>query len=215
MSFIKQEELHAFEEYVKNNISEQAYKDVIEGWIKGIYDGYDHTNTPPDINEMKLIIKLHKKWKEGGSAIWLTISPDHLKNPLKYHSIKLDQLSNFCLKWFNEKRYSYYSWVIEVGKNKEDPHLHVHALVQLKHKSMAKNHARDLKNYWERKLSHTLKGKDYYSQNVTGIYRDDKLEYMTDSAKGSHENYIENPFDDERMKRCRNSTFRKTAGELC
>lgn len=211
---IDQKELHDFEKWIKDNISEDAYKNVVEKWIKGIYEGYNHANPPPDMVEMRLLTKLHKRWKEGRNAIWITLSPDHLKNPLKYHSIKLDQLSNFCLKWFNEKRYSYYSWVIEVGKNKEDPHLHVHALVQLKHKSMAKNHARDLKTYWERKLSHTLKGKDYYSQTVTGIYRDDKLEYMTNSAKGSHENYIENPFDDERMKRCRNSTFHKTAGEL-
>ena len=211
---IDQKELHDFEKYVKEKISEQAYKDVVEGWIKGIYDGYDHTNPPPDINKMKILTKLHKQWKKGSDAIWITISPDHLKNPLKYSPLNVDRVSEFCLKWFSDKRYSFYSYVIEAGENRDDPHLHVHALVQLKHKSMAKNHARELKTFWKKKTFNTLKGKDYHSKNVSGIYREDKLDYMNNHAKGSHENFIDNPFEDERMEKCRCEIYKKQKGEL-
>lgn len=211
---IQQKELHDFEAYIKENVSEQIYLDVIENWIKGMYEGYNHTNPPPDIIEMKLITKLHKRWKKGNDALWLTISPDHLKNPLKFTARNLDNVSEFCRKWFTDKRYSFYHYVIEAGENKEDPHLHVHALVQLKHKSMAKNHARDLKGFWGKKTFNKLKGKDYYSQNVNGIYRSDKLDYMDNHAKGSHENYIDNPFDDDRMENCRADRYTHTKGEL-
>ena len=216
---IPQEELHAFEKWIKDNISETAYKDVVEGWIKGIYDGYDHSNPPPDMAEMRLLIKLHKRFKNGNDAIWLTISPDHLKNPLKFTYRNLDKVAEFCLKWFTDKRYSFYHYVIEAGENKDDPHLHVHALVQLKHKSMAKNHARDLKKYWLTKVCNGrdelgLKGKDYYSQNVNGLYKADKEEYMSQHTKGSHENYIEDPFKDARMDKCRMSIYTRIGGEL-
>ena len=210
---IDQNELHDFEKWVKENVSEQVYKDVIEGWIDGIYNGFNHSNLI-DVNEMKMIIKLHKRWKKGSDAIWLTISPDHLKNPLKYNSKNMDRVSEFCTKWFTDKRYGFYHYVIEAGENKDDPHLHVHALVQIKHKSMAKNHARDLKKYWSKKTYNTLKGKDYYSTNVSGIYRQDKLDYMDNHAKGSHENFITDPFDDERLDKCRMSIYTRTGGEL-
>ena len=212
---IDQNELHAFEKYVKDNISEQAYLDLVEGWIKGIYDGYNSLNPPPDMKEMKLLTKLHKKWKNGSDAIWITIAPDKLNNPLEFNSRNMDHVSEFCMKWFDMKRYSYYNYVIELGGNIDEPFIHVHAVVQLRHKNMSKNHARDLKKYWERKTFHTLKGKDYYSKNISGIYLNDKLEYMTDnSAKGSHENFITNPYDDKRLEKCRTDTYKGQKGEL-
>lgn len=211
---IDQKELHDFELWIKDNVTSNAYRDIVEKWIKGIYDGYDHSNPPPDMVEMKLLTKLHQRWKRGNDAIWLTISPDHLKNPLKFNARNLDNVSQFCLKWFSNKRYSFYHYVIEAGENKKDPHLHVHALVQLKWKKHGKNHARDLKKYWEKKTYNKLKGKDYYSKNVSGIYRDDKLDYMNNHTKGSHENFINDPFDDPRMIKCQNNTYTATGGEL-
>lgn len=191
---IDQKELHDFEKWLKDKVSDQIYLDLIERWIDGIYNGYNHMNPPPDIPTMKLITKLHKKWKDGDMAVWITISPDHLKNPIKFSKFNLKRVSEFCEKWFCKQRYSYYSYVIEVGKNEDDPHIHIHALVQFANKSMAKNHARDLKNYWSAKMCHTLKGKDYLSKNVSGIYRNDKLQYMKNCAKGSHENYCADPY---------------------
>lgn len=207
---IAQEELHDFEEYVKKKVSENIYKDLINPWIDGIYNGYNHMNPPPDFAGMRLITKLHKKWKEGDRAVWITISPDHLKNPLKYNKLNLKRLSEFCIKWFTDKRYSFYHYVIETGKDKEDPHLHVHALVQFKHKAFSKNHAREIRAYWKKKMFHTLLPKDYYSVNVSGTYRDDKLEYMVNSAKGSHENWCQDPYEYEDIE----GIYTRTRGEL-
>jgi hypothetical protein len=144
---------------------------------------------------MKLLVKLHKKWKNGNDAVWITISPDHLKNHLPFNARNLNRVKEFCIKWFDPKRYSFYHWVIEAGENQDDPHLHVHALVQFRHKSFAKNHARDLKKYWAKKTFNNLKGKDYYSQNVSGQYLTDKLDYCKQCTKGSHENFCTDPFE--------------------
>lgn len=191
---IPQEELHDFEKWVKEQVSEQFYKDIIEHWIHGIYNGFDHTHLPPDMTAMKIITKLHKKWKEGSPAIWITIAPDKLKNEYKFSKSQLRKVGEFCSQWFSPKRYNFYSYVIEVGKDPKNPFIHVHALVQIKHKKTVKNHARDLKNYWERKTCHRLKGDSYYSKNISGIYLDDKLQYMKNCAKGSHENFTPDPF---------------------
>lgn len=209
-----QKDLHDFEKWVKGQVSEAIYKDVIERWIEGIYTGFNHSNPPPDMQEMRIITKLHKRWKQGNDAIWITIAPDKLKNPIKYTARNMDNISDFCRKWFTDKRYSFYHYVIEVGGNKDEPFPHVHALVQLRHKSMSKNHARDLKKYWARKTFNTLKGKDYYSQNVSGLYRDDKLQYMNDCTKGSHENFIADWYEDERMDKCLTNRYTHTKGEL-
>ena len=99
-------------------------------------------------------------------------------------------LTDWCKKWFNDKRYSFYQYVIECGKNEEDPHLHIHCLIRLKHKKQGKNHSRDLKKFWAKYFPNSqLVGKDYYSTNVSGQYFYDKQQYFIDSEKGDHENF--------------------------
>lgn len=208
---IPQNELHDFEKYCKETYPDsKIILDLLEHYIHGIYNGFTHDHPHLSFEEMKLIVKLHKKFKNGNDAIWITLSPDHLKNPLPFNVRNLQRVKDFCMKWFDSKRYSFYHWVIESGENKDDPHLHVHALVQFRHRSTAKNHARDLKNYWSKKVFNDLKGSDYYSQNVSGIYQKDKLDYMNNHAKGSHENFCEDPFDYLDTE----GIYHRTAGKL-
>lgn len=121
---------------------------------------------------------------------YITLSPDHILRKIPYNEENLNLLSDWCKKWFNDKRYSFYQYVVECGKDEENPHLHVHCLVRLKHKKQGKNHSRDLKKFWAKYFPNSqLIGKDYYSKNVSGQYFFDKQQYFIDSEKGDHENF--------------------------
>lgn len=203
------QQLLEFMQYVKDKVSENIYNDVFIPFQKGMLNGWDHTNLYPPNGELRVIGKYIRKWRDGEQAVWITISPDHLKNPLKYSKLNCKRISEFAIRWFSLKRYHFYSYVIESGENKDDPHIHIHALVQIR-KAFRDNHARDLKKFWEKRVFHTLKGKDYFSKNVSGIYRNDKLQYMENCAKGSHENFCDDIFELLDIE----GTATKTRGEL-
>lgn len=191
-----QSELHAFEAWcLKQYPDSLLMRELLEHYIHGVYNGFTHDHPHLDIKEMRLLTKLHSKWKNGNDAVWITISPDHIHNHFEYNKLNLQRVDKFCRKWFDPKRYSYYSYVIEVGSNPDKPHLHVHALVQFTHKSVAKNHARELRTYWHNTTLNKLGPKDYLSKNISGTYVNDKLDYMKQSAKGSHENFVQDPFE--------------------
>lgn len=121
---------------------------------------------------------------------YITLSPDHNLRKIDYTENNIKLLSEWCKKWFTEKRYSFYQYVVECGKDSDDPHLHVHALVRLKHKKSGKNHSRDLKKFWAKYFPNSqLIGNDYYSKNVSGQYFYDKQQYFIDTEKGDHENF--------------------------
>lgn len=123
---------------------------------------------------------------------FITLSPDHIERKIPYTPENIQLLKDWCRKWFSDKRYSYYNYVVEAGENENDPHLHVHALILLKHKKQGKNHARDLRNFWNKYFpSSKLVGNDYHSKNVSGQFFFDKLEYFNNSEKGSHENFCD------------------------
>lgn len=123
---------------------------------------------------------------------FITLSPDFLQRNIPYTEENINLLKEWCRKWFSDKRYSYYNYVVESGENVDAPHLHVHALILLKHKKQGKNHARDLRNFWNKYFpSSKLVGNDYHSKNVSGQYFFDKLEYFKNSEKGSHENFCD------------------------
>lgn len=123
---------------------------------------------------------------------FITLSPDHISRKIDYTPENIQLLKDWCRKWFCDKRYSYYNYVVEAGENEDDPHLHVHALILLKHKKQGKNHARDLKKFWVKYFPKSpLIKSDYHSKNVSGQYFFDKLEYFNNEEKGNHENFCD------------------------
>lgn len=121
---------------------------------------------------------------------YITLSPDHNLRKIEYNEDNIKKLKIWCEKWFTTIRYEFFQYVVECGKNESDPHLHVHALVRLKHKKQGKNHSRDLKNFWKKYFPKSeLIGKDYYSTNVSGQFFWDKQAYFVDAYKGNHENF--------------------------
>lgn len=138
-----------------------------------------------------LLIKDYLKFRNGQGATWITLSPDHLKRKMVYSKENIEKLKGWCTRFFDDKRYSFYHWCIESGENEDDPHLHVHALLQF-NKGFSQNHSRDLRAYWNKTFPESkLIGKDYYSVNMVGIYLQDKLDYMNKGIDGSnHGNFI-------------------------
>lgn len=146
-----------------------------------------------ELPKVEKIVKRHlREINKDYIYQYITLSPDHNLRKIPYTDENVLALQSFCEKWFNNIRYKFYEYVVECGKDKDDPHLHVHALVLLKHKKQGKNHARELKKFWGKIFpSSQLIGKDYYSMNVSGQYFLDKRQYFIDSKKGSHENFLD------------------------
>ena len=117
------------------------------------------------------------------------------------------RLQNLCEELFTgDIAATYFSdtrWVVETGKHQDSPNLHFHALVSfLPQKS--KNFSRDgimkiWHNYFpdhdisykqKRKDGTFNRGVDRVSCNTLQIQAD-KLKYLTNSEKGSHENFTD------------------------
>jgi len=178
---------------VKYGCDEIIYRDILLKYDRLLEGGAVNVANPPlTLIECRILHKFYQRWKKGSNAIWITLSPDKIRHPeWTYDEARLQQIKRFCRKWFTLIRYNYYAYVIEVGKNRDAPHLHVHALVQLKHKGQGKNHSRELKTYWNECTSTPLQGDDYYSKNVNGDILIDKLKYMDNNTKDSHENFMD------------------------
>lgn len=126
---------------------------------------------------------------------------------LAYTSENWWRLQNLCEELFTgDIAGQYFSdtrWVVETGKHKDAPNLHFHALVTfLPQKS--KNFSRDgIQKIWnnyfpnhditykiKRKDGSFNRGVDRVSCNTLQIQAD-KLKYLTNSEKGSHENFTD------------------------
>lgn len=100
------------------------------------------------------------------------------------------KLVEWCNEWITEHNYSAASWVIESGKNKKNPNLHVHFFCRIKN---PKHHKRDLIHNWEKKFpNNKLIGNNYHivKCNTEKMFYE-KQEYMIDNSKGTHQNFID------------------------
>ena len=150
------------------------------------------TDTKLKIDYQKYCAKKLREINKEHIYQFVTLSPDFNKRNIPYTAENIKALKEWCVKWFTDKRYSYYNYVVESGENESTPHLHVHALILLKHKKQGKNHSRDLRKFWAKYFPNSqLMGRDYLSKNVSGQYFFDKLEYFNNAEKGSHENFCD------------------------
>ena len=125
--------------------------------------------------------KLENKVLYSGFT-FITLSPDHLKRNIEYSDDNIQHLKDFCKAQFTEFNYSFAKWVVESGKNAEDPHLHVHAFVRIKN---PKHHKRDLLCLWC-KFFPKLIDSDYHTVkcNTEDMFKD-KQNYMLNDRTGS------------------------------
>lgn len=143
-----------------------------------------------------LLYKYLKKEKVKGLSFY-TICP---RQRLPFNESEVMKLEDFCKKFFeNEKLFENVKWVVESGKHKDCPNLHIHALISFK-KCMGKNFSRVLKSSWARVYPDPQYTIDYNVKGNKGIHRApcntlliqrDKETYMSNSSKGSHENFVD------------------------
>jgi hypothetical protein len=169
--------------------------DEITGQPYRLWDGmkiYD--------DEWHIIDKLIKK-REKINYLYLTLSPDKFSRNLPID--RLDDLKDWCSKWFTEKNNFYRGGVYVIENGSKGDHLHVHALLKINNST---KHALKLKDYWSkyfpesplltslnlaaRKLKGTGSRGEYCYANITDRkILEDKLDYFTNDNKGFHENH--------------------------
>lgn len=136
------------------------------------------------------------------SYLWLTLSPDKYLRNMDNNPGNLQALGDWCANWFenNPKFYGDYSWVVENGS--EGDHLHVHCVCEMK---SSHKHAELIKKSWARHFPNnqlitsvdanckaykngTQKGEYCYKRFDDPLYLQERLTYMVNEKKGSHEN---------------------------
>ena len=167
-------------------------KELIREYMDHILGINVITDTKLKIDYQKYCAKKLREINKEYIYQFITLSPDFNKRNIPFTEENIQALKEWCGKWFTDKRYSYYNYVVESGEIESTPHLHVHALILLKHKKQGKNHSRDLRKFWAKYFPNSqLMGRDYLSKNVSGQYFFDKLEYFNNAEKGSHENFCD------------------------
>lgn len=152
-------------------------------------------------NKVKKIANLDKD-TTFSNWIYFTVSPDKIKQG-SIGIDKLDVLKSWCDKWFQDYNYSEYFYAIESGKNKEEPHLHFHALVKGLNKSLKKRgHFSGLKKEWDLDVKlesvgswaqklHSKKSYDILWQPINSKELwGKKFDYLDNDLKGTHRNFV-------------------------
>lgn len=153
-----------------------------------------------DKSTYRIIARGIKKQENMHKRYWLylTLSPDKFKRNLPMEAE--DELKKWCHKWFVENKIFYEGGVYVVESGSNDDHLHVHAVVAMKHSA---KHADRLKKFWARwfpksQLMTTLNLAQNNKNTKRGEYcfatfsdpniLEDKIKYFTNDYKCDHEN---------------------------
>lgn len=147
--------------------------------------------------------RLTKKDKSFKNWIFFTVSPDKVKNG----SLGMDDyesLKTWCDGWFQDYNYNEFFYAIESGKNEDEPHLHVHALVKGLHPKLKKNgHYKVLREQWNLRIplvsSGSLQEKAATKKSYDILYQSindkdlwiKKYNYLDNELKGTHKNFTE------------------------
>lgn len=150
------------------------------------WDWYEDRDPIVCYNEYKDRLDKKNKCILYSGFSFITLSPDHNSRNIEYNDDNINNMIKFCKAQFTEFNYSYACWVVESGKNKDDPHLHIHCFCRIKN---PKHHKRDLLCLWQ-KFFPPLIGDDYHiiKCNTEDMWRD-KQTYMINDRKGTHMNF--------------------------
>lgn len=131
---------------------------------------------------------------------YLTLSPFP---KLCYSDTMKLKLVEFCDSIFNSITMSKYHWVIESGKDKDNPHLHIHALFVF-NKGINKNWKRNVTKLFSKSFNSkidwiTKNGRGWYNKVINpknnslfAVMIQDKLDYFVDAKKGEmHGNFVD------------------------
>lgn len=142
-----------------------------------------------------LLDKYVHKGPKVKSMSFYTIVP---KERLKFDDHNIAKFEKFANTLFGPKYRTTYNkvwWVIECGKHEDNPNLHMHALIDF---NQSKNFKRNLLSCWKTFFPSTENRICYNENGNSGIHRvpcntqriqDDKIKYLTNENKGSHENF--------------------------
>lgn len=149
---------------------------------------------------LRKYVKIEKAPKLDGLTFY-TIVP---KERLPFDVDQIDKLKAFCYKEFTGRNFERCKWIIEAGKHKENPNLHIHCIGKLRNK----NFKREFIGHWNKSYDKkynisyeefeiingkkviTNAGWDKKPCNTLEIQKD-KLDYLNNLLKGDHENFID------------------------
>lgn len=171
-----------------------------------IFIDYYYSNNKEDFFEeeiseaINLLLKKHLKTKRGPAIKGMSFYTIVPKNRMGISEVEVLRLRQFWKKFFekNRKLFSKVWYVLESGKHKDNPNLHTHALISFK-SGGGKNFSRLLKKSWSREYPYDFRI-DYNENGNKGIDRVpcnteqiqvDKIRYMENDQKGSHQNFID------------------------
>lgn len=111
---------------------------------------------------------------------------------------EVSKMTRFCEKYFTSQYFKKVQWVLESGKHIEKPNLHFH-LLGLYNENGSKNfRQRVLREAWDKLYPNNplewKRGKHIGIDNkacCTQQMIDDKLKYLSNDSKGSHENFVD------------------------
>lgn len=176
--------------------------------LREFYNGEEPVLNERESQNKTILALLHKHGIDRAGVVkgmtFYTICP--LKR-MPYTPESLRALNDFCVEIFVQKAKSNFIdnwWVIESGKNKDEPNLHIHVLANFVNKH---NFRRDLKATWSRHFGsdpgndilyrNYCKKKQRWNKGIdaracnTKLIQQDKIKYMLNSEKGSHENFTD------------------------
>lgn len=115
---------------------------------------------------------------------------------LPYNPEYMRKLNDFCVDIFETSGKKWFKdvwWVIESGKHRRNPNLHIHALIEFK---SSKHFRRDMLRKWNKYIpegQHNITWERAIDMKCIDKeeYFKDKLDYMTNSLKGTHENFTD------------------------
>lgn len=148
------------------------------------------------------ILKNYLPKIDTDSLTWYTIVP---KERLDMDPLTLNALAKFCKNIFEDTQFVIWSkWVVESGKNRDNPNPHIHALVKF---GSSQNFRARMETRWKKIFPRPCDSILWKRKDTTqkcgyscGIKMDilnnpelrhDKQEYMKNECKGSHENFID------------------------
>lgn len=168
------------------------FRKIIENLKK---EGREVDLPPEAIKIVKKYIKREKKSVSIQGLTFYTIVP---KERLPFNEGEIVKIREFCKIVFNKKKLLKCAWVVEVGKHKENPNLHIHAVCKL----IDKNFKRYAVAQWKKMYPDYKYRIDWIDKkrNACGWkmipcntlpIQEDKLKYLKNNYKGSHENFID------------------------